>query len=184
MKTVCAAAILLSGLQEKANPDLMWNKDYGFSFSKAPKNDEWSFAEKGYFTNDKCALKHKVDNVMISVMADKPAQNSYDVAGSAEKSWESIAANPQFKEATRKGATKKVKNLPGGGGGTQQIYLVEFSLTDPQGAKLEMAHYFLEAKENKCFYRIALIGEAEAIKKHQRLIDQALSTFKFWKLPK
>lgn len=184
MKIALAAAVLLTGLQEKTNPDLMWNKDYGFSFAKAPKSDEWSFEEKGYFTNDKCALKHKVDTVMITVLAEKPAQNSYDVAGSAEKSWESIAANPQFKDATRKGATKKLKSLPGGGGGNQQIYLVEFSITDPQGQKLEMAHYFLEARENKCFYRIALIGEAEAIKKHQKFVDQAFSSFKFWKLPK
>jgi hypothetical protein len=60
MKVIVAVVGILLPLlqQQKENPDLKYDPKMGISVAKPPKNDEWDFKEKGFFTKYGVNVQH------------------------------------------------------------------------------------------------------------------------------
>src|SRR5262245_40241001 len=105
MKLIFALVGLLLPLaqQQKENPDLKYDPKMGISVSKPPKNDEWDFKEKGFFTNTKLALVHKVDELGFDIMFQAPAANggSYDLKKVAEDAFTNMSSQQGVTDAKR-----------------------------------------------------------------------------------
>jgi hypothetical protein len=187
------AGIALAGLaaqdpKKGQDPDLKYDKDRGISISKPPKNDEWEFRDKGSFYRDsKMALAHRVDTIVLEIMgnpgtvANGLSVGVYDPKKTVEAEWTALASSPMFKDQKKK--DMKQTKLPGGAGGNVNSWYLEvtYKLDDKP---MEYRLWVFVGKESQCIYHVVLTGEDGMYKKHQKVVDYALSSIKIWKIPK
>src|SRR5262245_21353358 len=115
MKLIVAAVGLLLPLaqQQKENPDLKYDPRMGITVAKPPKNDEWDFKEKGFFTNTKLALNHKVDELGFDIMDQAPPANggSYDLKKVSEDAFNNMSSQQGVTDSKR--IEMKQTKMPG-----------------------------------------------------------------------
>jgi hypothetical protein len=186
LKTAAALAVLLAvPVQEKnANPDLLYKKDLGVSISKPPKNEEWDFKDKGYFSNSQLIVSHRVDTLTIEIFhQDKAGGFSYyDPKDGPANMWKSISGDTNNKDAKKVGEPKTAK-LPGNGAGGVMTHTGDITYTR-DGKKYELKSWCFIGKENQNLYNVVLIAEEGMYKKHQKFADFCLASIRTWKLPK
>ena len=66
------AAVLVLAQQE--NPDLKYKAEIGISIQKPPKNEEWGFKDKAFWSNPHMCVSHKVDSINIEVLGEAPPE--------------------------------------------------------------------------------------------------------------
>jgi hypothetical protein len=181
MKLICAAAaILLCAQQGKPNPDLKYLEKGGISAMKPPKNDEWDFKDKGFFTNSNFAVSHKVDEINVDVryQAPQPGTSGWDLKKASEDFFTQMSSQDGFTEAKRI-ALNQTK-MPGTG---YQAWYLE--MTFKKADKLvEWRNYAFVGRENQYLYMIGVHGDEGMYKKHQRVADWVLGNIRTWKIPK
>jgi len=184
LKGALCSALVLAALQDTgANPDLLYKKEVGVSIMKPPKNEEWGFPEKGFWTNSQLVVAHKVDTLRIEISyQEKPSTGYFDPKKAAEGEWTNLSGNANFKEARKNQEIKSMK-LPGGGAGNVNAHVLDmwFKVNDKP---TELKMYCFIGRENQGLYKITLSGDEGMYKKHQKWADYILSTIKTWKLPK
>jgi hypothetical protein len=187
------AGIALAGLaaqdpKKGQDPDLKYDKDRGISFSKPPKTDEWEFRDKGAFYRDsKMALAHRVDTIVLEILgnpgtvANGLSVGVYDPKKTVESEWTALASSPMFKDQKKK--EMKQTKLPGGAAGNVNTWYLEvtYKLDDKP---MEYRLWVFVGKESQAIYHVVLTGEDGMYKKHQKVVDYALSSIKIWKIPK
>jgi len=179
-----AAILALLALQEKgANPDLLYKKDIGVSIMKPPKNEEWGFPDKGFFSNSQMVVSHKVDTVTIDIYVQEKAEgfSAYDPKAAADGAFKNISAFTGVTDVQRQPV--KPSKLPGNGAGGVNAHILDMDFK-LEGQKKELKMWCFVAKENQNFVKITLVGDEGMYKKHQKQVDFILSTVKTWKLPK
>lgn len=184
-RAAVAAVLALSGVeglaqQQKQNPDLKYLEKAGISVMKPPKNDEWDFKEKGFFTNSSFALSHKVDEINFDIRYQAAATGggSYDLKKVCEDFFTSMSSQEGITDAKR--IAMNQTRIPGSG---YQAWYLE--MTFKRADKLtEWRQWAWIGRENQQLYMIALHGDEGMYKKHQRVADWILGNIRTWKLPK
>jgi hypothetical protein len=181
MKVVCAAvAIFICAQQQKPNPDLKYLEKAGISVMKPPKNDEWDFKEKGFWTQSAFALSHKVDEISFDVrhLAPQPNTSGFDLKKVAEDSFNNIGSQEGFTDAKR--IAMNQTKMPGSG---YNAWYLE--MTFKRADKLtEWRQWSFVGKENQQLFMISLHCDEGMYKKHQKVADWILSNIRTWKIPK
>jgi hypothetical protein len=152
----------------------------GISVSKPPKNDEWDFKDKGFFTNTKLALNHKVDDLGFDIMFQAPGANggTFDLKKVSEDSFNNMSSQQGVTDAKR--IDLKQTKIPGPN--TNGWYL---EMTFKRADKLtEFRQWCFVGRENQQLYQIVLHGDEGMYRKHQKVVDFILANLKTWKLPK
>jgi hypothetical protein len=186
------AIVVLGGLcapglaqdkKEKTDPDLLWQKEWGFSIQKPVKNEEWEFKDHMLYTNSHGVVSHKVDRVFIEVFAQEKAGGTsyFDPKAAAESEWKTLST--EFKDA-KKVQDIKVAKLPNGGANNPMSYLLDMTGKDKEGRATELKCWSFVGKENQYFYRIFLVGDEGMYKKHQKDLDLILGSLKILRIPK
>jgi hypothetical protein len=180
MKLIIAVGLLLPlAQQQKENPDLRYDPKMGISVVKPPKNDEWDFKEKGFFTNTKLALNHKVDELGFDIMFQAPASNggSYDLKKVAEDAFNNMSSQEGVTDAKR----VEMKQTKMAMGATAWYLEMTFKRAD----KLtEFRQWSFIGRENQYLYMIVLHGDEGMYRKHQKVADFILGNLRTWKIPK
>jgi hypothetical protein len=178
-------AVLL--LLQQENPDLKYKAELGISIQKPPKNEEWGFKDKAFWSNPHMCVSHKVDSINIEILGEAPPESAgnnaayWDVKGSLESHWTNISGQAAFKDAKK--LELKQSKIPGGGGGNAQAWFLNctFSVND---APMEYRAWCFVGKESKVVYIVAMSSDVGMYKKHQRAADWILSTIRCYKRPK
>ena len=182
MKLIFAVVAVLLPLvqQQKENPDLKYDPKLGISVAKPPKNDEWDFKEKGFFTQSAFALSHKVDEISFDIrhIPPQPGTTGFDLKKVSEDSFTQMSSQAGFTDAKRI-AINQTK-MPGSGY-TASYLEMSFKRSD----KLtEWRQWSWVGKENQQLYIVALHCDEGMYKKHQKVADFILGNIRTWKLPK
>ena len=182
MKLIIASfAIVLFAQQQKgANSDSKYEEKMGISVAKPPKNDEWDFKDKGFFTNTKLAVVHKVDELGFDIMYQAAPTNggTFDLKKVCEDSFNNMSGLQGVTEPKR--IEMKAMKLPGNG---YQAWYLEMTLKRADKL-MEFRQWSFVGRENQQLYMIALHGDEGMYKKHQKVVDFILGSLKTWKLPK
>jgi len=105
MLTFAVAAITV--LAQAQDPNLHYDKTWGFSVMKPPKPkaEEWDIKAQGVkFSNSQAAVTHKVDDVLLEVFVQEPAGGQgltvgyYDPKKACEDEFKNLQTNPNLKE--------------------------------------------------------------------------------------
>lgn len=183
MMTTAAIYALLAVQAAPANPDLIYKKEVGISLMKPPKNEEWGFADKGFFSNSNIAVTHKVDTVTIDVFVQDKAGgfSAYDPKAAADGEFKNISGFPGVTDVQRQPI--KAYKLPGNAASGVKADLLDMTFKREGQAK-ELKMWCFVGRENQNFYKITLVADEGMYKKHQKSVDYILSTIKTWKIPK
>jgi len=180
----CAAILALLALQAAPqNPDLLYKKEVGVSIMKPPKNEEWGFPDKGFFSNSQLVVAHKVDTLTIDIYVQDKAQgfSSYDPKAAADGEFKNISGFAGVTDVERQ--PMKPGKLPGNGANGVNAHLLDMKFKR-EGAAKELKMWCFVAKESQNFVKITLCGDEGMYKKHQKAVDYILSSVKTWKIPK
>lgn len=181
MKLIIAAVVIgILAQAARENPDLKYDPKMGISIQKPPKNDEWDFKDKGFFTNTKVCLKHKVDELGFDIMHQPPDANggSFDLKKVSEDSFTNMAGQQGVTDAKR----IEIRQTKMPGTGYSASYM---EMTFKRSDKLsEFRQWSFIGRENQFLFRIVLIGDEGMYKKHQKVCDFILANARTWKIPK
>lgn len=169
--------------KDKGDPDLHYQKEWGFSIQKPAKNDEWEFKDHLMYSNSQGGVTHKVDRVFIEIFAQEKAGGAgyFDPKAGAESEWKALSTD--FKDAKKVQEIKAAK-LPNGGANNPMAFLLDMTGKDKENRATELKCWTFVGKENQYFYRVFLVGDEGMYKKHQKTLDLMLGSIKIFKIPK
>ncbi len=179
------AAVLLSVCprQDPKNPDLHFNKDLGISLQKPAGNEDWSFkAGGGRVQGARVAVVHARENISIEVVVLLPTSDSYDPKRAAEDEYTQRVADGAWKEVRR----RKLEDmfLPNKGAGGIRAWYVEMLMRDKDDKFTEWRQWNFVGRENRCLYKVCVVGGEGAYEKLRKDADSILGSIKIWRLPK
>ena len=181
---ITATLVALAAVQAAAaNPDLVYKKEIGISIMKPPKNEEWGFPDKGFFSNSQIVVAHKVDTVTIDIYSQEKATglSSYDPKAAADQAYKNISGFAGVTDVQRQPI--KPYKLPGNAASGVKADLLDMTFKREGQAK-ELKMWCFVGRENQNFFSITLVADEGMYKKHQKHVDYILSTIKTWKIPK
>jgi hypothetical protein len=187
VKWAIAAVVLLAQAQAPQDPNLHYDKTWGFSLMKPPKPkaEEWDIKAQGVkFSNSQAALMHKVDDVLLEIFVQEPAGSngltisSFDPKKACEDEFKNLQTNPNLKEGKKKGEVKSQKMA-----GANAWY-IEMSFKDKDDKPVEWRLWTWLGRENQCLYKLFLITGAGLYEKYAKEIGFILGQVKTYKLQK
>lgn len=181
------SAVLVFGFffpqgKEAKDPTIALKAENGFSIRRPPKNDEWDFKEKGFFSNTQAVVSHKVDTVTIEVLAiDKAGDaGSNDLKKAAENDYKNISGVQGITDP--KQVTIGASKLPGGGGGGAPCSYLE--MTFKLAEKPMELRMWLFKGSNGFAYKVFVTNDEGMYKKHQKWADFILGSLQTFRPPK